>query len=71
MRELRLGEQLLVADQSGDRPALVTKVLGPQHAELCVFDPLPTHEKSVQVHATRAQALNGELKDLRRHAYRA
>lgn len=69
MRELTLGAPVIVADQSGDRPAIVTKVLGPQHAELCVFDPLPTHEKSVQVHATRAEALNGELKDLRRHAY--
>jgi hypothetical protein len=71
MPTLKLWDQLLVADQSGDRPAIVTKVLGPQHAELCVFDPLPVHEPNVRVHATRAEALNGELKDLRRHAYRA
>lgn len=69
MKTLYLGAPVLVASQSGDRPAIVTKVLGPKHAELCVFDPLPTAEASVQVHATRAEALNGELHDLRRHAY--
>jgi hypothetical protein len=69
MKPLKLGAQVFVADQSGDRPAIVTKVLGPKHAELCVFDPLPTVEKSVELHDTRAEALNGELRDLRRHAY--
>jgi hypothetical protein len=64
-----LKEWVLVADPAGDRPALIVKVLGPQHADLTVFDPLPEFAPSVQIHENRREALGAELRDSRRHAY--
>lgn len=69
MKPATLGAQVLVADQSGDRPAFIVKVLADRYADLTVLDPLPVHEKNVQIHASRHEALGAELKDNRRHAY--
>lgn len=69
MKSPALGAQVLVADTLGDRPAIIVKVLGPQHADLTVFDPLPLHLPNVQIHPSRHEALGAELRDCKRHAY--
>lgn len=65
-----LGRTILVADLSGDRPAVITKVFTANQVEACGFMPLPEHLKLVKIHADRREAINaGNVNPAGFHAY--
>lgn len=70
MTTTSLGQSLLIADMSGDRPATVTKVYSANCVEACAFMPLPAHLKLVMIHDSRPAAINASQKDTGFHAYR-
>lgn len=69
MNSATIGETILIADMSGDRPAILTKVFTRDSAEACVFTPLPEYAKVVKIHNTRDEAINGTLRDSMFHGY--
>lgn len=64
-----LTSSVLVAQMSGDRPAIITKVFSNNAVEVCAFMPLPEHLKLVTLHASRAEAINAGQKGTGYHAY--
>jgi hypothetical protein len=64
-----LGDVVLVVEQGGDRPAILTKVFSAVSAEACGYMPLPLFLKVVTIHPDRRTALNASIKDVGYHAY--
>jgi hypothetical protein len=69
MNTATLGKMILIADMSGDRPALITKVFTADSAEACAFTPLPEHVKVVKIHVDRREAITASQRDAKFHAY--
>lgn len=67
-----LGHPILIADQAGDRPAVVTKVFTATKVEACGFMPLPERLALVTIHPDRREAIKaGETNPTGYHAYKA
>lgn len=64
-----LGATIIIADMSGDRPAIITKVFANTSAEACAFTPLPEHINVVKIHDDRRSAINASQRDTGHHAY--
>lgn len=64
-----IGRTVIVAVEGGDRPAIITKVLGARMVEVTAFMPEPMPIKAVELHADRIEALAGMDKDGQFHAY--
>lgn len=69
MRVAELGDTILIAQQSGDRPAKVTKVYAAASVEACGFMPLPEVLRVVQIHVDRREAIGATLRNAGFHAY--
>jgi hypothetical protein len=69
MPVIELGDTVLIVEQGGDRPAILTKVFNATTAEACAYMPLPLFVKLVTVHPDRRTALNASIKDAGYHAY--
>ena len=65
-----LGDTILIAQQEGDRPAIVTKVFNNDTVEACGFMPLPEAIALVKIHQGRAEAINAGLRSSQYQAYR-
>ena len=65
----KIGLTVLVADMSGDRPAIITKVLTSAVVEVCAFMPNPFVIDALQLHGTRAEAINASQADSKFHGY--
>lgn len=66
---IELGDVVLIVEQGGDRPAILTKVFSATAAEACGYMPLPLFLKNITVHPDRRTALNASIKDVGYHAY--
>jgi hypothetical protein len=64
-----LGSSICIADMTGDRPAIITKVFSNTTVEACGFMPLPETLKLVILHSCRDAAINAGLRDTGFHAY--
>lgn len=64
-----LGRMVLIAQPEGDRPAHIVKVLTNSMVDVTALMPLPEHMQAVQLHETRAEAVNGSLRGTAIHAY--
>ena len=69
LRVPTLGDSIIIAQQHGDRPAVVTQAGGAQLVEACAFMPLPEHIKVVKIHANRQEAIGATLTGTGYHAY--
>lgn len=69
MRSPALGDTIIIAQQEGDRPAIVTKVFGATSVEACAFMPLPEHVRVASIHVDRREAIGASLRDTGFHAY--
>lgn len=69
MRTAELGTTILIADMSGDRPAIVTKSFSATSVEACGFMPLPEFLKVVTIHPGRREAINASQRDSGYHGY--
>jgi hypothetical protein len=69
MTTATLGASILIADMSGDRPAIITRADSATMVEACAFMPLPVHIKVVKIHSTRAEAINATQRDTLHHGY--
>lgn len=56
-----IGKTVIVAQMSGDRPAIITRVLTNKVVEACGFFPDPVALKTVSLHDVRAEAINAGL----------
>lgn len=68
-RTAALGDTIIVADSTGDRPAIVTKVFTATSVEACMFAPMPEYVKVATIHVDRREALHLTQKDSGYHAY--
>lgn len=55
---------IVIAQMSGDRPAIITKVFSNRSVEACAFLPEPQALRLVLIHDSRAEAINAGQKDL-------
>lgn len=69
MRTVELGATILIAQMSGDRPAIVTKYFSATSVEACAFMPLPEVKKLVTIHPGRREAINASQRDSGYHGY--
>lgn len=65
-----IGKTVVIVDTSGDCPALITKVITKEMANLVMFcDETTTFPRYVKIHIDRPSALQAHLKDGQVHAY--
>jgi hypothetical protein len=64
-----MGDTIIIAQQHGDRPAIVTRAGSGELVEVCAFMPLPEHIKVVRIHANRQEAIGAGLKSTGYHGY--
>lgn len=68
-RVARLGDTIIIAQQHGDRPAIITRADSAELVEVCAFMPIPMHLQVVRIHASRVEAIGAALNSTGYHGY--
>jgi hypothetical protein len=68
-RTASIGDIILIADNLGDRPAIITRADTATMVEACALMPMPEHLKVVKIHDDRREARNAALRSTGYHAY--